>query len=85
MAQAVGSFNYFVDRDSNTIRLGKPVAEGEESFNEREEYKILKNFKFTSDRKCASTVVRAPDGNVYVYVKGSEIAIKGMMREGQEE
>ena len=48
------------------------------------EYKILKMFKFTSDRKCSSIVVRAPDGRVYVYVKGSELAIKGMMKGGQE-
>ena len=45
-----------------------------------EEFKILKVFKFTSDRKCASVVVRAPDGKVYVYVKGSETAIKGMVK-----
>ena len=47
-----------------------------------EQYKVLKTFKFTSERKCSSVVVRAPDGQVYVYVKGSEIAIKAMLKDG---
>lgn len=78
-------FNYFVERDSKSIRLGKRQSEPEDDEQpDMDEYKILKTFKFTSDRKCSSTVVRAPDGNVYVYVKGSEIAVKAMLKEGQE-
>ena len=69
MAKQTGMFNYFVERDSKSIRLGKRQSEPEDDEQpDMDEYKILKTFKFTSDRKCSSTVVRAPDGNVYVYV-----------------
>ena len=72
-------FPYFASRDSNSITLQR----GKEEEAQLENYKILKSFKFTSDRKCSSVVVRAPDGKVYAYVKGSEIAIKAMLHSGQ--
>ena len=78
MAQKTGLFNYYVKKTTTSVVLGKQNEDGENS--EMEEFKILKVFKFTSDRKCASVVVRAPDGKVYVYVKGSETAIKGMVK-----
>ena len=91
MAQNVGKFNCFSERDSNNIRKAQiqdiaKVKSGQSDKNEieKEEYRVLKTFKFTSDRKCSSVVVRAPDGHVYVYVKGSELAIKPMLRAGQE-
>lgn len=101
MAQAVGTFDYFMERDISNLRLGKyagsagqvklnNLIDGQDnspahsSVPRLQEYKILKSFKFTSERKCSSIVVRAPDGLNYVYVKGSELAIKGMLREGQE-
>ena len=89
MAQSVGRFNCFAERDSNNVRLGKidEILKAKQDRNdecEMDEYRVLKTFKFTSDRKCSSIVVRAPDGQVYVYVKGSELAIKPMLRAGQE-
>ena len=90
MAQSVGRFNCFAERDSNNVRLGKideilkAKRENRNDECEMEEYRVLKTFKFTSDRKCSSIVVRAPDGLVYVYVKGSELAIKPMLKAGQE-
>ena len=106
MAQSVGTFDYFMERDSSSMRLGKfqTSSEGEEikinklidgrdvdhqghvgkNLARLTDYKVLKTFKFTSDRKCSSVVVRAPDGQIYVYVKGSELAVKTMLRAGQE-
>ena len=78
MAQSVGSFDYFLERDSNYMRLGKTgrhESKAEEQIDKlidgndhtedvhlKEEYRVLKTFKFTSERKCSSIVVRAPDG-----------------------
>ena len=47
-------------------------------------FRILKVFPFTSERKAMSIVVRAPDGEIRVYVKGSDSSIKGMAIEGQD-
>lgn len=76
VAQNSGIFDKFVERTSNSIKIEKK--------GECQEYRVLKTFKFTSDRKCSSIVVRAPDGTVTVYVKGSETAIKAMLGPGQE-
>ena len=78
MAQSVGSFDHFLERDSNCMRLGKTgrhESKAEEQIDKlidghdntvnahlKEEYRVLKTFKFTSERKCSSIVVRAPDG-----------------------
>ena len=78
MAQALGSMcEYFIGRDGNSIKLSKG-----ESRKRAKEFKVLTNFKFSPERKCSSVVVRAPDGEVYVYVKGSEMAIKAMLKDG---
>lgn len=54
-----------VSRDSDTVKI---------SINGRdEEYKILKVFEFTSDRKMMSVVVkRVSDGKFLVFTKGAD-------------
>lgn len=73
MAQDSNIFDKFVERTNNSIKI--------ERGGQVQEYRILKTFKFTSDRKCSSAVIRNPDGEVFVYVKGSEIAIKSMLHQ----
>jgi len=54
-----------VTRDSDTLKI---------SLNGRdEEYKLLKVFDFTSDRKMMSVVVRrVSDGKYLVFTKGAD-------------
>ena len=86
MAQKVNLFNHFIDRDGNKRLLGKRDTESTEKGGYCEgydEYKVLRYFPFTHDRKCMSVVVRDFNGGAYVYVKGSETAIKSMLRNDQ--
>jgi len=46
---------------------------------------VLKINKFSSDRKAMSVVVRAPDGKVYAYVKGSDQSLINMTRREDEQ
>lgn len=81
MAQdaAGDEFPFFSERDSTNITLKR-----RRHIDDKETFKVLKVFKFTSERKCSSVVVRAPDGKVYAYIKGSELAVKAMLSATQE-
>ena len=43
---------------------------------------VLNINEFTSARKCMSMVVRTPEGNLELYVKGADEVIFGNLREG---
>mmetsp|Transcript_27965 Transcript_27965/g.34743 ORF Transcript_27965/g.34743 Transcript_27965/m.34743 type:complete len:83 (-) Transcript_27965:112-360(-) len=49
------------------------------------EYRVLRQYKFTSERRCSSILIRSPEGHVSVYVKGADSAIKKMLAAGQDE
>ena len=72
MAHDIKDLGYFCDRDSATVKIRR--GGGEDT-----EYTILKWNEFDSTRKCASVVVRGPDGRVFAYVKGSDSAILNML------
>ena len=59
---------YFTDRDSTHVRM---MLDGKE-----EEFELLRTFKFTSDRKAMSVVIKDPvTGKVYAFVKGADSSI----------
>lgn len=39
-------------------------------------YKLLETLEFTSERKCQSVVVQAPDETLYLYCKGADSTLK---------
>ena len=68
MSHDVCELGYFCSKDSESIRIQYPgdnVAE----------YKVLKWNDFDAKRKCASVVVRGPDGRTFAYVKGSDTTL----------
>ena len=75
MALRIRSLGYFCERDSESVRIKQP----DNTENSVVEYKILKYNDFDSKRKCASVVVRAPDGRIFAYVKGSDSTLFKML------
>ena len=62
------NFITYKDRDQETIRIDVDGT--------AEEYKILKVYQFTSDRKCMSVIVRRTgDNKLFSFVKGADTAI----------
>ena len=76
MARDIFELGYFVERDSDSVRIKHPRDES------MTEFKILKFNEFDSKRKCASVVVRAADGRIFAYVKGSDSSLMKMLNEG---
>lgn len=71
MAQKASSVEKFIGRVNTEIHTrtkGKKIL-----------YRVLRQFKFSSKRRCSSIVIRNPEGYVYVYVKGAEETIKQML------
>jgi phospholipid-transporting ATPase len=52
---------------------------------EQQQFRVLKVNKFESSRKAMSVIVRAPNGKVYLYVKGSDQSIINMTRREDEQ
>lgn len=68
MAQDTGDCERFIGRTKDTLRTRKKGT--------KYEYRIMKAFKFTSDRRCSSVVIKTNEGKMYAYVKGSDTSIK---------
>ena len=77
MTRDVCDLGYFIERDSETIKIRLP---GEDNVVG---YKLLKYNEFDSKRKCASIVVKAPNGKVLAYVKGSDSTLLNMLDESK--
>ena len=72
MARDIRELGYFYGRDSETVKIRY-------SDNNDADFKILKYNEFDSVRKCASIVVEGQDGQVIVYVKGSDSTLLKML------
>jgi len=77
MAKDAEKFGYFQERDTESLYC---IREGK-----REEFRLLREFEFTSDRKAMSTVVQEiTTGKIYAFVKGADSIIEKMLVEGQK-
>ena len=66
MAFKIGKI-FFKSRDSESVTI---CLDGQDF-----EYKILKTFKFDSERKCMSVIARGPDGRVIAFIKGADSSL----------
>jgi magnesium-transporting ATPase (P-type) len=65
-----------LSRDSDTIKI---LLNGKE-----EEYRILKMYEFTSDRKMMSIIVkRVNDGKYFVFTKGADDKLSPLSRDSK--
>ena len=71
MALKLGKMGYFKSRDSEGVTICYPNSQDQE-------FKILKTFKFDSERKCMSVVVKGTDGKILAFIKGADSSLLKM-------
>jgi len=62
----------FKGREGNMIKL--------EIFGEAETYELLVENLFTSERSRMSVIVRSPSGKIYLYLKGADSVVPGLLK-----
>jgi magnesium-transporting ATPase (P-type) len=63
MARETNRHGYFLKRTKESVYLHK---------HDKEEFKMLKIFPFSADRKAMSVLVQTPDNKKLLFVKGAD-------------
>lgn len=59
---------------------GRQLATSEVCLNQSEQYKLLAEFEFTSDRKMMSAVYQFPSGEIVCFCKGADSKVLSLCR-----